>query len=472
MPLYTYNNYILTDGGYVAVTDGLCCGACCTDGDCANKNKCDCENYGGTWYGGQNCNDPDFSCESSSSCESGACCIRTLVSSPGSPGEGDYYTYECLDGRTAEQCEDYAAAENTRFLPCKECADVDCEKEWDSSSSSSSSYSSSSYSYSSYCEYGACCVRTWEEDSGGDGSGPGGAYTYECLDNRTAEECEDYASAEDTRFLPCKQCADVDCSKAWDSSSSSSSSSSSPKYKGGWVCKPVWVCEPKTDCEIDAECEPYCPPDWTPAPTYNEEGEIIPGIGGCCPPGLPFDPETRSCGGTGAVGPTTPGKCCGKQCLKPGETCCGPDADGEFVIKKEGDPGCCFKPDGAVAATKEECEAAAVEAGAAITWDPCDCPPIAGCPCSKRGEGHTLAWTADTGAENCCPPGTTVNIANPAVGGIANLVAGPDITCDCQPNDPRCQADQNGNWFMVPESAEGWQDCGEVCVLNDEECPP
>lgn len=83
---------------------------------------------------------------------------------------------------------------------------------------------------------------------------------------------------------------------------------------------------------------------------------------------------------------------------------------------------------------------------------------LTGCPCSKRGVGHTLYAVEETGTELCCPPGTTV-------------LPGESL-CECQPNDPQCTQGLDGGWYVSPQSSEGWQDCGDVCVPFDEDCPP
>lgn len=83
---------------------------------------------------------------------------------------------------------------------------------------------------------------------------------------------------------------------------------------------------------------------------------------------------------------------------------------------------------------------------------------LTGCPCTKRGVGHTLYAVEETGTELCCPPGTTV-------------LPGEGL-CECQPNDPQCTQGLDGGWYVSPQSSEGWQDCGDVCVRFDEDCPP
>ena len=219
MPIYTYNNQILRYGNGIAVTAGQCCGACCIDGECTSKNECDCEKSSGTWHAGKQCDDSSFSCESSSS-----------------------------------------------------------------SSDSSSSYSS--YSSSSECLYGACCIRTEvpPPEPSDPGPTPDPGETYPALVPTTANTPDEYSGetveyeysceftfkedcllrpagvAGNTRFFPCKTCEEVDCSKAWDSSSSSSSSSSSYSSKisrrAGWVCEPDWVCCPERRNCGDECCDP------------------------------------------------------------------------------------------------------------------------------------------------------------------------------------------------------------------------
>jgi len=348
MPLYTYNGVLLLGSGGLAATDGLCCGACCKDGECTNKDKCACEEYGGEWHAGKSCSDTDFHCSSSSS---------------------------------------------------------------DSSKSSSSRSSYSSYSsYSS--DYGACCVAvqgppTYSSScsrvvSGSEGDSyeecvevqVPGAITYTCTTG-TAFECYYIGGV----FYPGKTCGQIRCGSGSSGSSgsgdSNSSSSSSDKTKpsrtSGWVCKPVWVCEPKKECETAADCPCSTVDGWSDADEDN-----------CCPPGSTWNEKEAGCetpdggiiagGGTpkseivkccdGKCCPAEPG-CCGDKCLPADKECC----DGEIRDPEAGGTGCCTEPNGDKnPTTRAQCDDLGGD------WSACDCP----CPDNEcewvynRGDG---AWS-------------------------------------------------------------------------------
>ena len=91
--------------------------------------------------------------------------------------------------------------------------------------------------------------------------------------------------------------------------------------------------------------------------------------------------------------------------------------------------------------------------GTTCTPDPCE----AGCPCSFRGAGYSLAYVEeDTGYEICCPPGTTWNSV--------------DELCDCEDDDPQCTP--GTPWYVSPSGPDDFVNCGGYCVKIPEECPP
>lgn len=112
------------------------------------------------------------------------------------------------------------------------------------------------------------------------------------------------------------------------------------------VCR---CCE--SGCVTDEDCPEGCADGYEETPKYDDEGNVIEGVGGCCPPGFPFDPVTRLCGGSSSPSPPIPGICCDGVCQQ--EVCCY-------------------------------------------------------CTCAKREAGTTFAYfNLDNGCEECCPPGST-----------------------------------------------------------------
>ena len=69
------------------------------------------------------------------------------------------------------------------------------------------------------------------------------------------------------------------------------------------------------DCETDEDCPEGCAEGHEETPKFDGEGNVIEGVGGCCPPGFPFDPVTRLCGGSSSPSPPISKCCCEGECL-------------------------------------------------------------------------------------------------------------------------------------------------------------
>jgi hypothetical protein len=74
------------------------------------------------------------------------------------------------------------------------------------------------------------------------------------------------------------------------------------------------VCRCCVECETDEDCPDRCEAGWEPTPKFDEDGNIIEGVGGCCSPGFPFDLATRLCGDSSSPSPSFPSYCCDGEC--------------------------------------------------------------------------------------------------------------------------------------------------------------